>query len=229
MVFSASYVEEMMTAVQQKPSFAEQSNEMLAQIAKDFIEGKSTRQKAVSENPLDPNAFLNDIAILRKRIDDELKERQFFALETKMAQYFERPYLFGDEVFNNFPSANEDISEAGTCLALERATACVMHLMRVVEAGLKALANQLGLPSRNDWGKHLEDIETELERRYKAAKARTPDEQFFSEAAAQIGHIKTAWRNPTMHVDRSYSPERAEEILVAVRSFMKHLATKLRE
>ncbi len=32
-----------------------------------------------------------------------------------------------------------------------------------------------------------------------------------------------------MHIDKTYTEERAEEILIAVRSFMRHLATKLQE
>ena len=32
-----------------------------------------------------------------------------------------------------------------------------------------------------------------------------------------------------MHVENAYSSERAEEIMLAVRSFMRHLATKISE
>jgi hypothetical protein len=104
-----------------------------------------------------------------------------------------------------------------------------MHLCRVVEIGLRALANQLCLPCRPDWGKHLDDIEKELTRRYKASATRAADELFYAEAAAQIGHIKTAWRNPSMHADKTYTPERAMDIFRAVDSFMRHLATKIQE
>lgn len=137
--------------------------------------------------------------------------------------------LWGKGVQDAFPSAAFDLEEAGKCLALGRATACVMHLSRVVETGLKALVKELGLPPRPDWGRHLADIDKELTNRYKTSCPRTPDELFFSEIAAQIGHIKTAWRNPTMHVDRTYNDETAEEIFMAVRSFMRDLATKLHE
>ena len=82
------------------------------------------------------------------------------------------------------------------------------------------------MPRRNDWGKHLDDIERELARRYKTSGAGSEDELFYSEAALQIAHIKTAWRNPAMHVDKSYSIERAKEVFIAIRSFMRHLASK---
>ena len=52
---------------------------------------------------------------------------------------------------------------------------------------------------------------------------------FWVAAGALFGHVKTAWRNPTMHIEKTYTPQRAEEILLAVKSFMAHLATKICE
>ena len=78
----------------------------------------------------------------------ELEGRKFYGPVRRYEQYYEQPKLFGDDVFENLPSANNDIFEAGTCLALERGTACVMHLMRVVEAGLKVLAAEIGVNRR---------------------------------------------------------------------------------
>jgi hypothetical protein len=212
--FSASYAGDISIYVAQQISLDEQ------------LKGSA---RINEKTLLDPKKFQADIEILRKRVDDELEGREFFALESRYKNYFQKDKLFGEDVFNSLPSANDDIYEAGTCIALGRATACVMHLMRAVEVGLNVLAKELKLPIRHDWGKHLKDIDDELSKRYKASGSRTPDELFFAEAAAQIGHIKTAWRNPTVHADRSYTEERAEEILIAVRSLLRHLATKLHE
>jgi HEPN domain-containing protein len=143
--------------------------------------------------------------------------------------YEQQDPLFGDEVFINFHSANEDIAEAGMCLALGRATACVMHLNRAMEVALKALANTVGVGQQNDWGAYIREIERELRARLAAVGRRTPDEQFYSEAVAEFDHVRRAWRNPTMHPEKSYSTERAEEIFAAVRSFMRHLATRISE
>lgn len=175
------------------------------------------------------NGLVRMIEDLYQRLLDELEDDIFLQIGVEQTSLFENPTAFGSEVFNAFGSANDDIFEASTCLALDRGTACVMHLSRVVEVGLRVLADTLGLPQRNDWGKHLDDIDKELTKRYKSSGTRTPDELFYSEAAAQIGHIKTAWRNPGMHVDKSYGPDRASDIFLAVKSFMRHLATRLHE
>ena len=166
---------------------------------------------------------------LAKSMAIELEDRKFYGPLRRYEQYYEQPKLFGDEVFFHFPSANNDIFEAGACLALERGTASVMHLMRVVEVGLKALSTALGVTQQNDWGSYLREIEKELAARIKASGTRVPDEQFYVEVFLTFDNVRRAWRNPTMHVDNVYSPERAEEILIAVRGLMRHLATEFSE
>jgi hypothetical protein len=159
----------------------------------------------------------------------ELEGRKFYRPVRQFEKFYDHPKLFGDGVFTAFPSANNDISEAGTCLALERGTACVMHLMRIVETGLAALAKATGASKQNDWGSYLREIDAKLVAATKVAGARSPLEQFYAEAALTIDGVRRAWRNPTMHIENSYSVERAEEILIAVRSLMRHLATQLSE
>lgn len=166
---------------------------------------------------------------LRNTIFTEIDARTFYGPLAQYAKYFENPKLFGDQVFAAFPSATDDITEAGTCLALERSTACVMHLMRVAEAGLKALASAVNVTRKNDWGAYINEIDKELTLRMKAAGKHTPDESFYAEASAQFGHVKTAWRNSTMHIEKTYTQPRAEEILLAVKSFMSHLTAKISE
>jgi hypothetical protein len=166
---------------------------------------------------------------LQERIHDELRSELVLHVPKDRSSLFQEHKLFGDEVHTAFPSAAFDIEEAGKCLALARATACVMHLSRAVEVALRTVATELHLPHRNDWGRHIADIETELAKRYKQAGARTPDELFYSEAVSQIDHIKTAWRNSTMHVDRIYTEEIAHDIFTAIKALLRHLATRLHE
>lgn len=146
-----------------------------------------------------------------------------------------RPHLFGDTVTAAFPSAARDIDEAGKCLALRRGTACVFHLMRVMEVGLRELGRSLNEPNldpkRNPtWDRILSKCDDELR---KKLADRCPewqtDEPFYSTAAGHLHAVKNAWRNRTIHVEQHYDEEAAEEIFYAVRGFTRHLATKLRE
>jgi hypothetical protein len=169
------------------------------------------------------------------RIEDECRGRLMVMVDSKYLDYIGDAQLFDssdrkvNKVSVHFPSAGEDIAESGICLALGRSTACVMHLSRVLEVGLQVLANAVNVGKQNDWGKYLKGIDDELQKRMKTSGARSSDEQFYAEAYACFDAIRRAWRNPTMHVDKTYTTERAEEILISVRSFMRHLATKLHE
>ena len=71
------------------------------------------------------NGIRDEASVLRQRILDELNNRLFFGVESSKQSYFEDPKLLGDGVFNNLPSANQEITEAGTCLALDRGTIVV--------------------------------------------------------------------------------------------------------
>lgn len=53
--------------------------------------------------------------------------------------------LFGLEVVQTFPDTRADISAGAACRAYELWTACVMHMMRVAEIGVGALADHLSV------------------------------------------------------------------------------------
>lgn len=184
---------------------------------------KGLRNTTTSEELAKTLGFVRDAMAIG------LNRRKFFEPDAKYLEYFENPKLFGDRVFTAFPSATDDIAEAGTCLALERSTACVMHLMRATEVALKALATAVNVGQQSDWGAYVREIYRELEKQVRAAGKQTADHLFYAEAAAQIDNVKRAWRNPSMHVDKSYSQPRAEEILLATKSLMVHLATRISE
>lgn len=136
--------------------------------------------------------------------------------------------LFGQEVEDAFPSAATDIAEAGNCRALERWTASVMHLMRVLEVGLRCLAASKGVDPNENWNKVLNEIEDKLRavsKKVEGAEA----EKWAAEAGTHFRFIKNAFRNHAMHPNEHYSEERAVLIYDNTRSFMQHLATRLSE
>jgi hypothetical protein len=168
------------------------------------------------------------------RLEDECARKIVMSIDSAYVAYLDEQHFDSKDqtapkVSAQFASAADDIAEAGTCLACARSTACVMHLGRVMEIGLKSLAGAVGVSHQNDWGRYLTKIDEELQSRIKSAGARSADEQFYAEAHIMFDSVRRAWRNPAMHTDRVYTMERAEEILIAVRSFMRHLATKLHD
>jgi hypothetical protein len=186
----------------------------------------------------DPKTTIGDATDLARdltlRLMDELHLCSFWQVPREH-QYLLNPDLFGSEVSNAFPSASGDIEEAGTCLAFGRGTAAVFHLMRVLERGLRSLAETLHDPNLNpernpSWDSILKKFEAE-QRKPIADRALVwrVDDKFFSEIHATLRAVKDGWRNPTLHVGRNYTPEQAIELFVATRSFMQRLATKIHE
>jgi hypothetical protein len=161
---------------------------------------------------------------------DELCTVKIFCVERKRGDYFDSPEpAFGLIVDQKFPSAGVEIDDAAKCLALGRSTACVMHLMRVLEIGLGSLAKALGIPFGSDnWNKVLGQCEEKIGKLPKVDDWKG-DEQFYSEAASHFRLLKNAWRNHAMHARIRYDDAQAETIFLNVRAVMKHLATRLSE
>lgn len=166
------------------------------------------------------------------RLDDEMKARWFFCVDADKTSYF-LPSPFGADVATKFSEAMTDIEEAAKCLAMDRGTACVFHLMRVLECALRSLAISLNDPDldprRNpSWDAILRKCRAQLAL---PLAQRSPewraDDQFFSAVTERLMAVKDAWRNPTMHVEKKYTPEEAEDIWNSTRAFMRQVATKL--
>lgn len=181
----------------------------------------------VRDGNTDLSSFAHMLNELIKRVREELDVRVFFSLTAEETEYFHPAWLVNTPIQDNFPTAFNELQAGGRCYAFGECTASAFHIQRALEVALKALAAHLGKPfHRNSWDAHLKDIDKALDTRKIAAGARTPDEEFYSEAATQLGHMKVAWRNPTMHVDRKYDNKEAKRLLDSVEAFLLHLAKR---
>ena len=169
--------------------------------------------------------FSGMVSELSNRIHDELAAALCFCLPSERVDYWSPTWLVTSPIYTNFPSAWKEFQRAGKCYAYGEGTACAFHLQRALEVALKSLAVDLGQRfDRNSWDAHLKDVERELTKRYGSAGPRTPKEKFYSEAATQFGHMKVAWRNPTMHIEAQYDDGEAKYLLDAVEKFISYLA-----
>ncbi len=171
---------------------------------------------------------------LRRLIEDELDERFLLYIPRNDVDWYEQENSFGDRVSKAFPSAKDDIKEAGTCLATGRYTACVFHLMRALEYALKALAKDVELSfGKRTWGKIISMIERKIKDLYETnpqTYAEIERLQFLSQAATDFGYFKNSWRDHVAHL-RYTCKDRLEAVLILnhVKSFMNHLSKKLSE
>lgn len=174
---------------------------------------------------------------LGNRLEDELRRQWFFHVKPDAVQLYSDVAPFGEEVARAFPSAGYDITEAGKCLALDRTTAAVLHLMRALEIPLKLMAEAVNVPVVKDsWNKILNDIEARVRDKSDSGNrvgfwiGREEERDFYTEATTHFFIIKNAWRNYSTHgVREKYTPEETQDIFRAVRAFFRHLSKRLRE
>lgn len=168
---------------------------------------------------------------LKNNLQRELNGMVCLWLPADKEGYFQKTSLFGAEVSKAFPSSSFDIEEAGMCIALSRGTACVFHLMRVMEVGLRSFARNLGIsvPDDKNWGHILREISAATTRLPDGTTTEKEHKEFCSGATAHLSSVKEAWRNPVMHVRGAYTGDQAEDIFTHVRSFIRQLATRIQE
>jgi hypothetical protein len=153
--------------------------------------------------------------------------------EGKRAELKQEIPLFGNTVYNNFPSARYDIEGAGNCFAFDCYTACVFHLMRVLQVGLSVVAKKFNVPSdHTNWHNIIEQIESKI-KDMGNDPARPinwkSEQEFYAQVASHFMFLKDAWRNSVTHGRRNYSEHEAKRIMENVQGFMQKLATKLSE
>ena len=179
---------------------------------------------AASLNTMQVSQLLVDLGTA---ISSEMSTKLFMRIFPERVAFCEQEDLFGAVVAANFPSAKKDIKSAGSCYAFDRNTACVMHLMRVLEVSLSTLAKQLGIAfDRRNWENIINDIEAEIKKINGPAWGSDwkVKNQFYSGAAKDFRYFKDAWRNHAMHFREHYEASEAKTILDHVKSFMIHLA-----
>ena len=176
------------------------------------------------------------IDTLQDMVISEMNDRSYLRIPQIRIGWFDKEDAFGPKVSKVFSKAIPDIKDAGNCYAIGLHTACVFHLMRVLEHGLGALAKDVGLKFyRQSWGgiigKIQNKIDNEIEALNKMPKdpARTERLTFVSKAAKEFVYFKDGWRNYAMHSLEEYDAPKAESVLNHVKAFMIHLSSRLTE
>jgi hypothetical protein len=172
------------------------------------------------------NDLLSDLDTLEMSFGNELRGELIFRIAPDKNRYFEKDNLFGSEVAAAFPSAIDNIRNAGTCYAVEQWDASVFHLMRVLERGLRVLATKFNIPFQHTtWHTIIEQIEAKVRRMDSSYGTDWKEQQkFYSEAASQFMFLKEAWRNHIMHLGDVYDEGKALSVLTHVRVVLKALA-----
>ncbi len=162
----------------------------------------------------------------------ELSSAWFLMISADRREYYEqRQPPFGEAVADAFLGASSDIAAASRCFALDEWTACVFYLMRILEHGLRKLAEIVQLPpeaaQHENWKNIIDQIEKKIREMESLPKSqeKVAKVQRLSEAAAQFRWFKDAWRNHVAHAHATYDNHTGPLVWTHVRSFMQQLAT----
>jgi hypothetical protein len=167
---------------------------------------------------------------VQKCVQSELKSKLFFFVAK--AKYYIQPLEGWDEAlkrFNGSTSANAiemDVEEAGKCLAFDRGTACVFHLMRIVEIGVQEFGLRIGFHKATEtvWDTIMDKIGKAIDALPILTAVQRQKKLEYQGVVPYLHAVRKAWRNPVMHPKGEYTPEQATEIFLAVRLYMNHLA-----
>jgi hypothetical protein len=189
------------------------------------------------KNEKRPEHLVGPVDDLRRRLIDQGDIISCLVLSPKERDYYEpRTPLFGADVQDKFASGGAfELDEAAKCLALGRATACVFHLMRLLESAVRAVARCLNIPdpiqpADRNWGAVLKKVRDGIDAKWPTVALRsTGDGEIFDSLYASLDAVKNPWRNATMHPANKYTNEEAEHVFVAVKGFMMKLASRCDE
>lgn len=178
-----------------------------------------------------PNSFTNEsltrsLFELTTRIVDELEQRLFLNVPLGQTPLYLQPEPpFGDRSIKRFPKMTEDISEAAKCLSLDRPTACVFHLMRVMELAVQHFGDELSVTvvAEKNWQVILDQINAAI-RKLDAKDAKT---KAYAQCASHLYNVKVAWRNEVMHPKQTYTFEEARAVFDNAKTFINELAVVL--
>src|SRR6267154_3223207 len=149
--------------------------------------------------------FGRAVSDLHTTLNRELSLIRLFVIEAEKQRYFTpKAPLYGLDFEAKFISASFELDEAAKCLALSRPTACVFHLMRLMEIGIGATARCLSIPdpvkpAERNWGHILKNIWGGIERKWPTTADRAKgDGALFESLHASLDAVKNPWRNATM-------------------------------
>jgi hypothetical protein len=180
---------------------------------------------------------LGRIEEIDRAIQRELKRQLFLYVASDRAGWYQNPTKDWEEVVKRWPPMRDDIEESAKCFACDRYAAAVFHVMLVAEAGAIEIGEliQIGDPKRG-WNSVLREIDRILHKT-KFADLKLVEQQHFKmleQLWPLMQGMRDAWRHKISHVENKavlltgeFSPQIAEDIIVATRAFMRRLAVDM--
>lgn len=169
------------------------------------------------------------LATLRSTIEIELGNHYFYHYPPgKMKSLLDVEREWGP-VFSVFPEVRPDVVAGTDCYASGLDTACVFHMMRAAEIGLRRLATEArvklnkGKPvTHAQWGEILGALDKKVRQieNSRAGPAKDAALSYHSMAQSHLRALRDRYRNNVMHARRSFDEHEARDAMFHARSFL---------
>jgi hypothetical protein len=181
---------------------------------------------------------------LRGLMLSEFAKRNLFIAPEDRLSYYNSDRLFGNEVYDAFPSARMDIKEAGNCWLFGRNNAVGYHLMCAAEVGLRALANDRDVEIAKNlaplplelaqWGELIGGLEQKISlitpKRWGNTLLREDALVFYNKSLREARSFNDGVRRHLAHARAElYEDDETEALMGHARRFMQALAKKISE
>ncbi|HEU0046483.1 MAG TPA: hypothetical protein VFQ43_02610 [Nitrososphaera sp.] len=205
------------------------------QIAKDILHQFNMRRDWANRE------IVTLLRELDKHIRWDMEKEMFMYVPPSSARYYNLDKPFGEKVYDAFPSARFDLTQAGNCLAAGVHTAAGLHLMRGAEIGLWELGRDRQVPLAQakkiefaEWGTIIGELETAIKaiQQWPNSTAKEDAHKFYNRAIVEIRSFNDGIRRHLAHVRPQQIPLEEDEALANwghVARFLQTLAAKISE
>jgi hypothetical protein len=178
-----------------------------------------------------PQTLSSELHHLFRTIELELGFAIFVQIPADRHGYYELlQSRLNENIPLKLPSVVSDLEEGSKCFALGRPTACVFHMMRVMEISVQILGKKfkVKLAQEKNWQVILDQINKAIKNVHPKTSRGKNLLREYAIIASHLYSVKVAWRNSVMHPKASYTEDEAEEVLRQVIIFVNHLVVTLK-
>ena len=188
-------------------------------------------------------SLAHEIDELFNAIEIDASDQYFCHYQSSRLPFLLRMEADWQAVFAAFKSSKNEIAAGIDCYALGHNTACIFHMARVGEMGLRAIAQERGVKGLKGkkgvlipiewgtWGQVFGAIEPTIReiRQKPNGPAKDKALKFYETILSDLHAIQVLYRDQTMHLRETYDDNQAQSAMFRVRELMTTLASKITE
>jgi hypothetical protein len=198
-----------------------------------------SRLQVIGMAPYTYGQIKNEIDELYLAVEHDAASDFFCHYNRDRLEYVTRMPVDWAATFKSFASAKPEIERGIDCYAIGHNTACVFHMCRAGEIGLRAIGRERGVRRlrRNvpiewgTWGQVFQAIGPTIEdiRKKPNGPNKTNALAFYDCVLSDLRAIQSLYRDQTMHLRDNYDLGETQSAIFRVRELMNTLADKLDE